>query len=42
MRGAPFAPPTHYLQTLLEGAREHGLPADYVEWVTREFPPWDV
>jgi gamma-glutamylcyclotransferase (GGCT)/AIG2-like uncharacterized protein YtfP len=36
--GAPFAPSARYLQTMLTGAREHGLPEDYIDWIAREFP----
>ncbi|MEE8624128.1 MAG: gamma-glutamylcyclotransferase, partial [Acidiferrobacterales bacterium] len=40
--GAPFAPSVRYLQTVLTGAREHGLPEDYIDWIAREFPPCDI
>lgn len=40
--GAPYAPSARYLQTLLAGAREHGLPKDYIDWIAREFPPRDA
>jgi hypothetical protein len=29
-------PSTRYLDTLLSGAREHGLPEDYVTWLERQ------
>ncbi len=31
--GAPFAPSERYLATLIDGAREHGLPEDYIAWL---------
>jgi gamma-glutamylcyclotransferase (GGCT)/AIG2-like uncharacterized protein YtfP len=39
---APLAPSARYLKTMLTGAREHGLPADYIDWIVREFPPRDI
>ncbi len=40
--GAPFAPSVRYSQTVLTGAREHGLPEDDSDWIAREFPPCDI
>ena len=28
--GGPFKPSPEYLQTIVDGAREHGLPEDYI------------
>ena len=40
--GAPFAPSLRYLQTIVRGAREHGLPEDYIAWLQAEFPAHDA
>ncbi len=32
--GAPFTPSERYLATLIDGAREHGLPESYIAWLT--------
>ena len=31
----PFAPSQKYLDYMQAGAKEHGLPADYVDWVAQ-------